>query len=454
VTDRTSNDDKQWFCCGRAIGVCWMDPYKIIRLRMVIYMGKFLRPKQVITATVIKRSALLLAILPVLCLLPSCMPSDRADIGINIEHEDIIDWPRPGDGEEISAGQDDQQEAGQDTGMPGTAGDPENTAGKGELQEAEQGAAAPEIGDNAGNLSGQAGSQDAEQDTVVPETSDNAGNTGNQQEPQRTGKEGNIPETADDGQTPAEPEDPNETDQVSDDLNAVDRIRNALKDIDSPAVTDELVRLFFDYQGESHRYKGPKHRYELRLLPEFGPGKTLDWDGLTVFIFFMSNHLEHDQDEEGSVFFSRELFDETARRLLPGLKYKHRRSAYFYYENGVYKATGWDMHGGVYYRLKSISRDDKGTFTASFDGFVFHENDYFGAPYDMISENMKAMYDYVGGKRADTADEDEVLLEIFLRDDYDEILHVDQHLEITFRISSDPLFAFEYLSCTREYLGQ
>ena len=66
---------------------------------------------------------------------------------------------------------------------------------------------------------------------------------------------------------------------------------------------------------------------------------------------------------------------------------------------------------------------------------------------------MKALYDYVGDRNAE-ADTIEVLLEVFLRDNYDKILHVNEHLEITFRISSDPEFAFEYLSCERDYMDQ
>jgi len=359
------------------------------------------------------------------------MPSDRAETGTSgYDEDDIIDWPWPGDGE-IYVGQDEPQEAGQDAGMPGTAGDPGNTAGQGELQEAEQGAAAPGIGDNAGN-------------------------TGDQEEPQEAVKDGDMPETADDRQNPADPEDSNETEQVSDGLNAVDRIRNALKDIDSPAVTDELVRLFFEYCEEDLVRGHPYHRDELRLMPEFGPGKAPDWHSLVRYIYLMTFRSE--PDEEGKIrfsdSFSRETFDRTAARLFPELRIKHRSSVNFDYENGVYKASaGWDAHGRAYFRLKSISRDDKGIYTASFDVFHFSEGEYFGQPYDEVTGNLKAVYDYVGDRNSD-ADEGEVMLEIFLRDDYGEILRADEHLEITFRISSDPAFAFEYLSCTREYLGQ
>ena len=116
-----------------------------------------------------------------------------------------------------------------------------------------------------------------------------------------------MPGDAEDTQIPVNPGgqqeaglDPDNADQEASGMNAVDRIRDALKDNVSPAVTGELIRLFLDYQGESHGYKGPNHRYELRLLPEFGPGKTLDWDGLTAFIYYMANYFEH--DEEGYYF--------------------------------------------------------------------------------------------------------------------------------------------------------
>ncbi len=233
--------------------------------------------------------------------------------------------------------------------------------------------------------------------------------------------------------------------------NAVDEIRNVLKNTDTPVVNDELIKLFFDYQNESHEYKGPHHRYELRLLPQFGAGagKAFDWDGLTVFVYHMANHFEH--DDEGNYFFPEEVFDRTADRLLPDLEYNHKSSGFFDYAQGIYMSTGWDMLGGVYYRLKDISRDGDGVYTVSFDGFSFHELDTFEASYNEVSENMKAVFDYTGDRKTD-AKVAEILLEIFQEDNYDEILHVNENVEITFRLSSDPEFAFEYLSCDREYI--
>jgi len=235
----------------------------------------------------------------------------------------------------------------------------------------------------------------------------------------------------------------------TDELNAADRIRNALQSNDNPAVNDDLIRLFFEYQLESHNSKGPYHQYELRMLPEFGEKKALDWDGMTVFIHFMANSFK--SDDEGYSFFTGEEFDRTADRLFADLDYQHRSSSYFKYAQGIYKSTGWDVNGGVYYRLKEISRDGSGIFTASFDGFAFHEFDSFDASADEVSENMKAVIDYAGDRKNEAGMHD-ILLEIFLRDNYDEILHTNQHLKISFRLSSDPEFAFEYLSCEREYL--
>jgi hypothetical protein len=315
--------------------------------------------------------------------------------------------------------------------------------------------------DNAGSADNPAGpevpadpegSKDAEQGADMPGGTGGAETPGDPKDPE-TPADPKDSVTPADPETPTGPEDPKEEYQDTDAANAVDRLRNALLDNKTPAVTGELIRLFFEYQGEHHGYKGPRHQYELRLLPEFGPGKTLDWDGLTVFVYHMANYFVH--DEEWNYYFSEELFDETARRLLPDLEYKHRSSGYFGYnkEKGLYISAGWDMHGYNRYRLKSISGDGEGTFTASFDGFHFYETDYFGEPYNSVGKNMKALYDYVGDRNAE-ADTIEVLLEVFLRDNYDKILHVNEHLEITFRISSDPEFAFEYLSCERDYMDQ
>lgn len=232
------------------------------------------------------------------------------------------------------------------------------------------------------------------------------------------------------------------------DINAVDRIRHALLKDDPLVVNDELVESFFNYYMEDHGYRGPYHRYELRALPDFGNKTKLDWDGLVLFAFMLS---QHETNAEGYSYMPKETFEKTVNRLFSDLEYTHRSSSLFDFADDRYTATGWDYHGGMYYRLREISRNSDGMFKASFDGFSFHELDSFEEQYDHVSENMKALFDYAGEIKAETR-RSELVLEIFLRDDYSEIMHVDQRVDITFKLSDDPEFAFKYLSCKREWI--
>jgi|LSQX01.3.fsa_nt_gb hypothetical protein len=242
----------------------------------------------------------------------------------------------------------------------------------------------------------------------------------------------------------------NDDDSAAVEINAVDGIRSALRKDDSPKVNDELIKSFFYYQRESHGYNGPYHWYELRALPDFGNGADLDWDGLLLFAFSL---FQQERDAEGYSYMPKGKFEKAVDRLFYDLEYTHKSSSLFDFTGDRYTATGWDYHGGVYYRLREISRNSDGTFAVVFDGFSFHELDTFEERYDYISENMKALFDYAGERKTEVR-KDDLVLEIFLKDNYAEIMHADERVDITFGLSDDPEFAFRYLSCNRERLNE
>ena len=62
---------------------------------------------------------------------------------------------------------------------------------------------------------------------------------------------------------------------------------------------------------------------------------------------------------------------------------------------------------------------------------------------------MEAVMNYAGGWPEDL---DSVLLEIFLREDYREILPVSQRVEITFRLGGEGDPPFQYLGCSRTWM--
>lgn len=231
-------------------------------------------------------------------------------------------------------------------------------------------------------------------------------------------------------------------------ISAVDRIRHELQKDDPPVVSYELIKLFFDYYRGDQAHNGPNHWYELRTLPDFGDGTELDWDGLVLFAFMLS---QHEINAEGYSYMPKETLEKTVGRLFPGLEYTHRSSSLFDYDGDRYTATGWDFYGGEYYRLREISRNNDGTFRAAFYGFSFHEFDSFEEDYDYLSDNMKALINHTGEIKPDT-DMSELVLELFYRDDYSEIMYANERVEITFKLSDDPEFAFKYLSCKREMI--
>jgi len=163
--------------------------------------------------------------------------------------------------------------------------------------------------------------------------------------------------------------------------NATDSLISFLLNTKDLKVSKELITLFFYYYRE--------HSLELRLLPSFDEGETPDWDDLTHFVFAMA---DHERSFKNELFVSEKAFDETVKKYFTDVKYTHDNSSYVNYTGEGYTATGWDDHGSVYYCLKSITKADDGTYTASFDGIKLEETDYW-SDYDSASPTMKAIMD-------------------------------------------------------------
>lgn len=214
-------------------------------------------------------------------------------------------------------------------------------------------------------------------------------------------------------------------------------------------VSGELIRAAYAYQLQTDLH----HQYEWRTLPDFGPDEAVDWDQLTLFVFFMCDELG--RNEAGYVTISAEVFDEVVHRYLPDLSYPyessaldytHQSSSFFTFADGVYTATGWDFGGSVRYRPASVEARGDGTYTMVLDGFNFYEMDFLPEESDH-SDTMEALISYAGGWPEDV---DSTLLEIFQREDYDQILPVFERVELTFRLSGEENAPFQYLSCKRE----
>ena len=206
------------------------------------------------------------------------------------------------------------------------------------------------------------------------------------------------------------------------------------------AADEELIRAAWAYQEQYGSY-------EWRALPDFQPDGTVDWDQLTFFVFRMCGDIG--QNEAGYLTITAEAFDGVVRRYLPDLTYTHHGSSFFTYADGVYTATGWDYGGIVYYRPVSAEALGDGTYAVVLEGFNFYEMDFLPGESG-YSPTMEAVLSYAGGWPEDMED---TLLEIFLREDYDQILPVFERLELTVRLSGDMASPLMYLSCQREQMA-
>ena len=187
---------------------------------------------------------------------------------------------------------------------------------------------------------------------------------------------------------------------------------------------------------------------EARSLAAFQPDGTVDWDQLTFFVFLMCDEDEIGKNAEEYLTMTAEVFDGVVRRYLPELTYTHHSSSYFTYADGLYTATGWDYGGAVYYRPVSAEALGDGTYALVLEGFNFYEMDFVSGE-NSYSPTMEAIMNYAGGWPEDL---DATLLEIFLREDYNEILPVFERLELTVRLSGDVESPLMYLSCAREWM--
>ena len=215
-----------------------------------------------------------------------------------------------------------------------------------------------------------------------------------------------------------------------------------LADWSGGEANEELIRAVWDYQQQYGRR-------EWWALPDFQPDGTVDWDQLTFFVFLMCDEDEIGKNAEEYLTMTAEVFDGVVRWYLPELTYTHHSSSYFTYADGLYTATGWDYGGAVYYRPVSAEALGDGTYALVLEGFNFYEMD-FNSGENSYSPTMEAIMNYAGGWPEDL---DAALLEIFLREDCDEILPVFERLELTVRLSGDVESPLMYLSCAREWMS-
>jgi hypothetical protein len=190
----------------------------------------------------------------------------------------------------------------------------------------------------------------------------------------------------------------------------------------------------------------------LRLLPTFEEDEAPDWDDLLVFAFEFSNPVTIDN---GEYFMSKESVEETFRRFFPEFEYTHHDSFMFRFTGEGYIPYGYDILGSYYYRLKDISRDANGVFSAQFDVFAIEEGEMSepkSSPYH--SKNGSAVYNAAGDIEyfPDQKTFDDAMKKLLTQPDYLDILDLNVRVSIKFRLSDSPTDAFIYLACSKEYV--
>lgn len=207
------------------------------------------------------------------------------------------------------------------------------------------------------------------------------------------------------------------------------------------AVTDELIEKFYNYYASNER--------NFSLLPDFKAREPINWDELTLFIFTQYQSLFPVEDYRDSL--TKEEFHDMVNTLLTDVEYTDQSSMYLNYDQGIYTCGNFDVGGYTYYRLIAINKNTEDLYTATFDRLYFYEMET-GEPEQ--SKNTKVIYDSVGATELlQTRDFQPALLNIFLQDNYNEILDMTGTITVQFKLSNNALFPFIYQSCTRTTNG-
>ncbi|MCT4597115.1 MAG: hypothetical protein N4A50_04470 [Vallitalea sp.] len=201
-------------------------------------------------------------------------------------------------------------------------------------------------------------------------------------------------------------------------------------------LSDQLIKQFFEYYNS--------HRFELSLLPPFNSSNQPDWNQLTLYTYLnFADNKNQDYDSK----ISKEEFRNTINKYFGQMEYIDKKSEYLKYVNETYICNPGDTMRTVYYRLTSITKDNYGLYTASFDGLFLEELEA-SELYEFASPNIKAIRDVAGTKEyMQTEQFTDTLLNIFLKDDYNKILDMTEKITIQFILTDNDIFPFVYNSC-------
>ncbi len=202
--------------------------------------------------------------------------------------------------------------------------------------------------------------------------------------------------------------------------------KKLISDTQPIEVDNELIEAFYDYYRDNP--------YELSMLPEFDEQKMPKRDAIATYVYLNSE--DKTKTDYVKVF----------KDLLVGLDSDYYDVGNYEFEDETFFGENEPKIG--YFRVKDVyKKSDEDTYVATFDALYFAELDLF-EDYDFSSDNTKTIRDYKKTTEPLQSDElNKTIGEIFLRDDYDQIIEFSNTIEINFIIDEDNT-PFIYKSCS------
>jgi|GEM_PF-3501874 len=200
-------------------------------------------------------------------------------------------------------------------------------------------------------------------------------------------------------------------------------------------VTEELILLFMKYYDT--------FSHEMDFMPDFEFSGAIPWEDLALYVYL--NTMQTDTNDEDSYIISRQRFDDTVNRLFGGLDYEHQSTGALNLTENGYMPTGWGLHFTSYFRLRELSVDAKGIYTATFDELVVEDWDAMSF-YDRdasVGGNIAELISRAGDRDIRLHD---VIAELFVMPEYTEVIDVYRTFEVVFFIAESDDSAFTYLS--------
>lgn len=207
----------------------------------------------------------------------------------------------------------------------------------------------------------------------------------------------------------------------------------------------EATKLFF------HDYFA-NNSMELRLLPVFSPGGTLDWGSLSDFI------IANTYEEWDDGFITEEEFAMFIEKYFDGIKFGPKPGTGLIYQDGKYTISGgFSFHGSIIYELTNLEKgktdDGRDKWKAHIKGYYFEELAASSEGDEHLSKNAKVVWAEMKKEENQGLSFWQVRDSLLLKDPGSK-LDVNSEWTIEFTVN-DPQgdVYFTYLSCASSWLG-